>query len=87
MFSNSIRVNHQAQQKMQQMLTRLREIPRSQSSESELNQLIKEIDEAIAYSNEEVVKSALRKIGLSSEEIVSLLRESRNHVSNLDVME
>lgn len=84
MFSNSTRANSQSQQAMQQMLTRLRETAKGGCSSSELGQLIKDIDDAIAYSNDAVVRRALKKIGLSSEEMISLLQESRRYVNGLE---
>jgi len=47
---------------------------------NEASQLIKDIDETIAYTNDPVVKRALQKAGLSSEEMIALLRESRSYV-------
>ncbi len=83
MFFKAVHINREPKNKLSQMLKQLQEIPKNCHSVPEVSQLLEDIDDTIAHANDAVIKRALERSGLSSEEMISLLQESRSHVTNL----
>ncbi|MGJ3250256.1 MAG: hypothetical protein ACFE0J_03835 [Elainellaceae cyanobacterium] len=83
MFFEGIHTSGKSDGELSQMLKQLQATPEENYSKPEVSKLIGHIDDAIAHADEPVIERALQRAGLSSEEMVFLLQESRRHVTNL----